>query len=194
VRGKGVDPLAARRELRLGHARILLIEGDPIDHPSSAMYTSGNARGIMASGMAGAIRLSGGAEIERELRSHPHLLVGVAYLTGSGRLVDRGVNHIVHGISTPQPGTPSKRAALEAALTSGLQRLNDVGEQSLTLPEIGTRLPNIELTEAADLCVGIIGSHLRRSNSPEQITIAGRHLAYLRRCRDRFIEMGATVE
>jgi O-acetyl-ADP-ribose deacetylase (regulator of RNase III) len=178
----------------LRHARIILVEGDPMDHPSSAMYTGGNARGIMASGMAGAIRLAGGPEVERELRSHPHLLVGVAYLTGSGKLIERGVNRIVHGISTPQPGTPSKRAALEAALISGLQRLNDVREHSVTLPEIGTRLPNIELTEAADLCADIVGSHLRRSNAMEQVTIAGRHLVYLRQCRDRFIEMGATVE
>jgi O-acetyl-ADP-ribose deacetylase (regulator of RNase III) len=165
-----------------------------MDHLRDAIYTGGNARGIMASGMAGAIRLAGGAEIERELRSHPDLLVGVAYLTGAGQLTERGVSRIIHGISTPQPGVPSKRSAVEAALTSGLRRLDEVRGRSLTLPEIGTRLPNIELTAAADLCSGLVGTHLRRSNTLEEIVIAGRHLVYLRRCRDRFIEMGASVE
>jgi O-acetyl-ADP-ribose deacetylase (regulator of RNase III) len=128
------------------------------------------------------------------LQSQPDLLVGVAYLTGAGRLREQGVSWIVHGITTPQPGIPSRRSAVESALASGLQRLDAVRAHTLTLPEIGTRIPNIELVTAADLCAGIVATHLRRGSTLDEIAIVGRHLAYLRHCRDRFMEMGASTE
>ncbi|MEX2314109.1 MAG: hypothetical protein WD628_00225, partial [Thermomicrobiales bacterium] len=68
--------VAAVRELRLAHARITLIQAEPIDHPRLALYAAVNARGVLASGFGGANRLAGGGEIERELPGQGPLLVG----------------------------------------------------------------------------------------------------------------------
>lgn len=184
--------MAAVRELLLGHTRITLIEGEPIDHPRAALYAAVNARGVLASGFGGAIRLAGGGEIERELRGQGPLLVGEAYATGPGTLANRGVERIVFGITTPEPGKAPRRDAAGNALTAGLELVDRERIRSLTLPEVGVRVGGIELAEAAKMLIGVLGARLRRGSMLDDVVIAGSHLVYLRACRDALLAMGAT--
>lgn len=180
------------QELRLAHTRILLVEGEPIAHPRAAFYAAVNARGVLASGFGGVIRLTGGAEIERELRGQGPLLVGSAYATGPGGLADRGVTRIVFGITTSEPGRPPRRDAVESALTAGLELVDRERLRALTLPEVGVRVGGIALAEAATILVAALGARIRRGSLLEDVVIAGSHLAYLRACRDALSALGAT--
>ena len=184
--------MAAVRELRLAHTRITLIEGEPIDYPRAALYAAVNARGVLASGFGGAIRLAGGGEIERELRGQGPLLVGAAYATGPGSLVDRGVTRIIFGITTPEPGQPPKRDAARTALTAGLELIDRERIRSLTLPEVAVRVGGIGLVDAAAILIDALGARLRRGSMLEDVAIAGLHLEYVRACRDALLAMGAT--
>jgi O-acetyl-ADP-ribose deacetylase (regulator of RNase III) len=184
--------VSATRELLLAHARITLVEGEPIDHPRAALYAAVNARGVLASGFGGAIRLAGGGEIERELRGQGPLLVGGAYATGPGTLASSGVQRIVFGISTAVPGGVLRRDFAERALIAGLELVDRERIHSLTLPEVGSRISGIALVDAARMLVDALGARLRRGSVLDDVVIAGLHLEYLRGCRDALLAMGAS--
>jgi O-acetyl-ADP-ribose deacetylase (regulator of RNase III) len=184
--------VAAVREMHLGHTRVTLIQGEPIDHPRAALYAAVNARGVLASGFGGAIRLAAGGEIERELRGQGRLLVGEAYATGPGALAVRGVERVVFGITTPEPGQAPRRDASANALVAGLELIDRERLRSLTLPEVGVRVGGIALADAATVLIEALCARLRRGSMLDDVAIAGSHLEYLRACRDRLRAMGAT--
>ena len=141
--------MTAMRELRLGTTNVLLVEGAPVAYLSEALFATVNARGVLASGFGGAIRLAGGGEVERELRGQAPLLVGEAYLTGPGNLAGQGVARVAFGITVAEPGMSPRRLAVEDALGNALERLERLGTCSVTLPEIGSRVPVLAVGEAA---------------------------------------------
>lgn len=176
--------------LRFGATTLELIEGRAVDFPSEAMLTTANARGIMASGNAGALRLLAGAELERALQASGPLLVGQAYVTEPGQLAARGVARVVHAVINAQPGEPSKRAAVARALAEAFDLLAERGTRSLTLPDVGLRVPNIGVGEAAALLTDALIARIRRGAPFEQVRIASLEPAYLRACRASIIERG----
>lgn len=184
--------MAAVRELRLAHTRITLVQGEPIDYPRAALYAAVNARGVLASGFGGAIRLAGGGEIERELRGQGPLLIGEAYATGPGTLAGKGVVRVVFGIATSEPGLAPRRDIAGSALTAGLELIDREGLRTLTLPEVAVRVGGIELVDAAAIVIDALGARLRRGSMLDDVVIAGLHLEYLRACRDALMAMGAT--
>jgi O-acetyl-ADP-ribose deacetylase (regulator of RNase III) len=181
-------------DLRFVSTSIAFRDGDPLEHARDALYVSVNGKGVMASGLSGAIRLGAGPEVERELRSHGDLLVGSAYLVASGRLSARGVVRIACGVTTPDPGVPPKRAPAEQAFAMALDMLEDAGSTSLALPEIGTRIPGITLVNAADILATILAARLRRGSRLRDVVIASRHPEYLSHCHSLLVRNGATPE
>ncbi len=184
--------MVAERKLQLTHTRITLIQGEPIDHPRSALYAAVNARGVLATGFGGAIRLAAGGEVERELRGQGPLLVGEAYATGPGLLSSRGVTRLVFGIVTSEPGRPPRQDAAESALTSGLELIDRERLRSLTLPEVAVRVGGISLSQAAEMLIDVLGARIRRGSNLDDVVIAGLHSEYLRACRAALTAMGAT--
>lgn len=185
--------MSAGRLLRFGHTDIQLIEGQPLDHPSEALYVAVNARAVLASGLAGAIRLAAGQDVERELRLQGNLQVGSAYLTGPGRLESRGVRRIACGVTAPEPGVAPRRNAVEEALGSALIRLHDERTRSVTMPEIATRVPGLTLSQAAAILTNGLAGAIRRGSSIERVTIVGLHPEYLRAVRDALTQEGASL-
>ena len=181
-----------QRELLIGHTRITLIQAEPIDHPRAALYAAANARGVLASGFGGAIRLAGGGEVERELRGQAPLLIGSAYSTGPGKLAERGVERIIFGITTSEPGLAPRRDFADSALRAGLNQIDEARLRSVTFPEVGVRVGGIALTEAASILVDALCAQIRRGSTLDEIVIAGSHLEYLRGCRDALLAMGAS--
>lgn len=195
-RERTLRSLAATRELEYGDTRIVLVEGEPIDSLRAALLVPVNARGVMASGFAGAVRLAAGGEVERELRAaggQAPLLVGTAQRVGPARLADRGVEHVVCIVTTARPGDAPRRAAVEDALDAGFQALGSLRARSLTLPEIGTRIPGITLAEAAGVLIDSLAGHLRRGLALDEVVIAGLHREYLRACRTALESAGAVT-
>ena len=182
------------RCLTVEGARIELIEGRAVEHLREAVYTSGNARGLMASGHAGALRLAAGGDVEDELRAQAPLLVGEAYLTGAGKLATRGLLRVAHGIVAAEPGTPPKRAAVTRAFTRALHLL-DYGDRrartrALTLPDIGLRIPASSVSDAAGILVDPLLGSLRRGSALEEIAIVSLEPAYLLACATLIVARG----
>jgi O-acetyl-ADP-ribose deacetylase (regulator of RNase III) len=185
--------VAATVELRYRHTCIELAEGEPVDFLRESVLVAVNARGVMASGFAGAVRRAAGAGTERALRARGTLLVGQAYLVGPGQLAQRGVRHIICAVTTPQPGAAPRRSAVEEALNAGLLVLAQTRARALTLPEIGTRIPGITLGDAAHLLIAILTGHLRRGLALDEVIIAGLHREYLHACHAALEAAGATA-
>lgn len=181
-------------DLRFGPARISFHDGNPLEFSSEALYVSVNARGILASGLAGAVRLAAGAEIERELRSYGDLLEGTAYVLGPWGLAHRGIARVVCGVTTSAPGQPPKRAHVTDAIAMAFELLAEAGTGSVTLPEIGTRIPGITLNDAAGILSTALTSALRRPTRLTRIAIAGLHHEYLSACHDRLLRSGASLD
>lgn len=188
---RGDGETVARVDRFIGHTRVVLRGGDVLEQPREALYVGGNARAVMASGTAGAIRLAGGESVERGLREKLPLLVGVAYLTEPGELREVGVRHVAYGVTTPQPGTPPSRAPVESALGSALSQLADLRVRAVTVPEVGARIPGITLDGAADLLMDVLVTGLRRFPGFDEIVIVSTHPAYLNRCDERLASIEA---
>lgn len=170
-------------ELYLGGTRIDLIMGDPLDHLLEGVYTGANARGIMGAGLAADIRRRAGADVERELRSHSSLLTGQAYLTGPGALAEQGVKAIAHGVVASEPGqSPSLHVSIKALL-DGLRLLEEAGCRTVTIPEVGWRVFNLDHAGVAAELGKTIATHLRRRSKLQSVCIVSRHPDYLRALR-----------
>lgn len=179
------------RELSVDGATITFAIGKLDAYPAEAICIGVNAEGIMASGHAGIIRLAGGGEIERELRAHAPLLVGEAYLTGPGRLAQQGVRLIAHVVTSDAPGAPVLRAALERGLDRALELLDRERVRSLSTPDFGLRIPNIEIDAAAQILAGALTRRLRRKGPLHHVTVVSLDPAYLSALRCRLLATGA---
>lgn len=166
-------------ELYFGGTRIVFIEGRPLEHLSAGIFTGANAQGVMGAGLAAEIRRVAGAEVERELRSRGHLLLGEAYLTGPGLLVERGVGAIAHGVVVRQPGDTPRLETAVRALLAGLQLLEGAGCRTITVPQIGWRMSNLDPKVAATELGRVVTTHLRRKSRLETISIVSNHRDYL---------------
>lgn len=166
-------------ELYFGGARIVFIEGRPLEHLSAGIFTGANAQGVMGAGLAAEIRSVAGAEVERELRGRGPLLLGEAYLTGPGLMVERGVGAIAHGVVVRQPGDIARLETAVRALLSGLRLLEGAGCRSVTVPQIGWRMSNLDPQVAAAELGRVVITHLRRKSRLETLLIVSNHGDYL---------------
>src|SRR5688572_2232284 len=72
--------------VRFGRTLVVAVLGDPLDQAVEAVVVTANRRGVMGTGIAGAVRLAGGARIEREAMERAPLPLGSAIATTSGKL------------------------------------------------------------------------------------------------------------
>jgi len=125
-------------------------EGDITELDVDAIANAANDRLWMGAGVAGAIKRTGGEEIEREAVALGPIALGEAVATGAGRL---RASHVVHGAvmgqdlrTTPDLVARTTRRCLEVA--------DGLGAGSLALPAFGTGVGGFPLDECARLMVG----------------------------------------
>ncbi|HSH22261.1 MAG TPA: macro domain-containing protein, partial [Candidatus Caenarcaniphilales bacterium] len=74
-----------------GRTVLQAVAGTVLNVGADGIVCPANRRGVMGVGVAGAVRLAGGVEIEREAMAAAPLAVGTAIVTGPGELAARGV-------------------------------------------------------------------------------------------------------
>ena len=126
-----------------------VIEGDITALDVDAIANAANDRLWMGAGVAGAIKRTGGEEIEREAVALGPIALGDAVATGGGRLRAR---HVIHGAvmgqdlsTTPDLVARTTRRCLEVA--------EELGVRSLALPAFGTGVGGLPLDECARVMV-----------------------------------------
>lgn len=179
-----------RLVVKLGRATIEMVNDRPSRHLTEGLFLTANARGVMAS----ELRVRAGSEVEEELRRQAPLLVGNAYVTGPGKLVDGGLRVIVHGVTVSGPGDPPRPGSPEAALTNGLLAFESVAARSVTIPLINRQMPERRSGDNARALATALAGHLRRRSRLDRIIIAGLDPDYLTAVRDRLVELGGHAE
>ena len=101
---------------------IIVQKGDLTKIPCDAIVNPANSYGYMGGGVAGAIKRTGGVEIENEAISKAPIPVGKAIITVAGRLP---CSFVIHAPTMEQPamriGIDNVKDATRAALELGIE-------------------------------------------------------------------------
>jgi O-acetyl-ADP-ribose deacetylase (regulator of RNase III) len=141
---------------------LTVVEGDITQLEVDAIANAANDALWMGAGVAGAIKRTGGDEIEREAVDKGPIPVGDAVATGAGRLQARWV---VHGAVMGQD-LQTDAGLVERTTRRVLEVADEVGAKSVALPAFGTGVGGFPLEECArimtDVAKGYEPSSLER--------------------------------
>jgi O-acetyl-ADP-ribose deacetylase (regulator of RNase III) len=138
---------------------IEVVEGNIAELEVDAVANAANNHLWMGSGVAGALKRSGGDEIEREAVAKGPIAVGDAVATGAGRLPARWV---IHGACMGQDLRTSAEL-VERTTESCLAVAEELGCRSLALPAFGTGVGGFPLKDCAAIMVRVVRTHEPRS-------------------------------
>ena len=124
-------------------------EGDIAAVEADALVNAANDRLWMGGGVAGALKRTGGEEIEREAMALGPIPLGSAVATGAGRLPARWV---IHGAVMGQD-LRTDAELIRATTRSCLRLADELGCRSVVLPAFGTGVGGVRLDECARLMV-----------------------------------------
>jgi O-acetyl-ADP-ribose deacetylase len=136
-----------------------VVDGDIAALEVDAIANAANDRLWMGSGVAGAIKRAGGAEIEQEAMQQGPIAVGEAVATGAGRLPARWV---IHGAVMGQDLRTNAELARRTT-ESCLRLADDLRAESLALPAFGTGVGGFPVDECARIMVAAARAHEPRS-------------------------------
>ena len=125
--------------------RLEVREGDITQADTQAITNAANNHLWMGSGVAGAIKAAGGAEIEAEALAQGPIPVGRAVATGAGRLRYRAV---LHGAVMGQDLRTSADLVLRTTRAC-LELAESLDLESLALPAFGTGVGGLDLEVGA---------------------------------------------
>jgi O-acetyl-ADP-ribose deacetylase (regulator of RNase III) len=136
--------------------RIRIVEQDIASLDVDAVTNAANDHLWMGAGVAGALKKSGGDEIEREAMSKGPIAVGDAIITGGGRLKAR---HVIHAAVMRQFVPHSNADAVARATRSALARAEEIGARTLALPALGTGVGGFSREECARIMIAAVREH-----------------------------------
>ena len=128
---------------------LSVVEADITELDVDAIANPANDRLWMGAGVAGAIKRTGGEEVEREAVALGPIAVGDAVATGAGRLAAR---YVIHGAVMGQDLTTTP-ALVRRTTRRCLEVADELGVRSLALPAFGTGVGGLPLEECAEAMV-----------------------------------------
>lgn len=118
--------------------KIHVVRGDITQEEVDAVVNAANEMLRHGGGVAGAMVVEGGydiqAESDRYVRDHGPVPTGSAAITGAGKLKAR---HVIHAVG-PVWGMGNEEALLASAVKSALALADQYGLRSISLPAIST--------------------------------------------------------
>lgn len=160
-------PVSDPAGVRFGRTLVVTSHADALHQNVQSIACPANRRGVMGAGIAGAIRIAGGIEIEREAMARAPLSIGTAIATTSGMLSERGVRCIIHAVVSDALGAPTRRDIVAHATSSVLEQADQQRVRSLLIPPLGVGLGPGRLagTAVTEVMIEEIVAHLRRFQS-----------------------------
>lgn len=139
--------MTARKGLRLR-----LIEGDITGLTVDAIVNPANSYGQMGGGVAGAIRVKGGVEIEREAIAKAPIPVGKAVQTQAGMLPCR---FVIHAPTMVRPAEATSIERVKLATRAALECADESGLKQIAFPGMGTGVGRVNPEAAAQAMVEV---------------------------------------
>ena len=151
--------------------QLEVVEGDIAELEVDAIANAANNELWMGAGVAGAIKRTGGREIEAEAMAQGPIEVGEAVATTGGTLHAR---HVIHGAVMGQDLRTN--ADLVARTTRRvLEVADELGARSLALPAFGTGVGGFPLEECAAIMVREARAHESKSLDRVVFAVFGDH-------------------
>lgn len=162
-----LEPGDDKDVVRFGRARLIASSRPILEHEVSSIVSPANRRGVMGVGIAGAIRMAGGIEIEREAMAQAPLGLGTAVATSAGLLEQRGVTIIIHAVVSDALGSLTRADIVRHATIAALRIADANRVKSIAMPPLGSGVASFDLTGAMVFALMIeeIVAHLRRFTS-----------------------------
>jgi O-acetyl-ADP-ribose deacetylase (regulator of RNase III) len=154
-------------------ARIELWNGDICDLEVDAIVNPANVTLWMATGVGGALKRTGGDEIEFAAVRQGPLPLGAAIVTGAGNLAAKA---IIHAVSLDRDRRTSG-PVIAQAVHSAMARAREIGAASLAFPALGTGVGGFPLDEAATITVRTVRDELAVSPAIQHVVFALRGAA-----------------
>jgi len=139
------------RRVRVGSARLELVEGDITRQDTRAIVNAANTSLLGGGGVDGAIHRAGGPAILEECRMLGGCPTGEARITTGGRLQARWVIHTVGPVY--RDGRHGEPELLARAYRSSLALAAEHGIDSLAFPSISTGAYRYPVREAAEIAL-----------------------------------------
>jgi O-acetyl-ADP-ribose deacetylase (regulator of RNase III) len=140
---------------------VTVIEGDITDQDVDALVNAANNAFWMGSGVAGAIKRRGGAQIEREAMAQGPVDPGEAVLTNGGALRARFVIHAaVMAQDLRTDATMIGRATESSLVLADEHKLG-----SIAFPALGTGVGGFPMNDCARVMLDAVREHGKNSNT-----------------------------
>jgi O-acetyl-ADP-ribose deacetylase (regulator of RNase III) len=154
--------------LKINHTEIQLVQEDITLSEADAIVNPANSQLILGGGVAGAIRRRGGDAIDEALKALPPCPVGEAVVTPGGRLKAR---YVIHAVG-PRWGEGDEERKLKSAVTSSLQRADELGLHSVALPAISTGIFGYPLEAAARAILAAVRDHAKGQTTLRRVFLS----------------------
>jgi O-acetyl-ADP-ribose deacetylase (regulator of RNase III) len=141
--------------LTAGSIRIEVIDGDIADQIVDAVVNAANNHFWMGSGVSGALKARGGAQIEQEAMALGPVEPGECVVTSGGRLP---AQYVIHAAVMGQDLVTSA-ATIERATQNALRAAETHGLASIAFPAFGTGVGGFPLTDCARTMTEAVRDH-----------------------------------
>jgi len=133
---------------KMGNLEIKLVVGDITEMNVEAIVNPANTLMIMGGGVAKAIKIKGGTEIEREAKSRAPVPIGEAISTSAGKLKAK---YVIHAPTVLYPGFKSSVKNVKKAVIAALNEAERLGVREIAFPSMGTGVGGLKYSEAAEI-------------------------------------------
>lgn len=131
---------------------VFVEKGDITKIVCDAIVNPANSLGYMGGGVAGAIKRTGGGEIEEEAVSKAPIPVGSAIATTAGRL---RCKYVIHAPTMEYPAMRINVENVKLATKAALETAFKLGVKTIAIPGMGTGVGGVSADEAAKVMINI---------------------------------------
>jgi O-acetyl-ADP-ribose deacetylase (regulator of RNase III) len=139
---------------------LAFFEGDAIVRPVNSMLQA-------TTPVMRRLEQAAGPGFPAVVRLTQPLPVGAAVVTGAG---DLPVEFLVHGVVS-SPEERVTRATVRLALLSAMQRAVAFEIKNVAVAPFGLGAGNLDVDDSADVMIGVLTEHMRRSAFPASVVI-----------------------
>ena len=135
-----------------------------------AIVNPANSQMIMGGGVAGAIKRTGGKEIEEEAVRHAPVPVGKAEATKAGRL---NAKYIIHTPTMRRPTMRITKENVRLAMKAALENVEKLKAKSVAFPGLGTGVGGVDIKAAANIMLQELKTHISGGTSLQSVIFVG---------------------
>ncbi len=152
---------------RVNNITVETYVGDITELSLDAIANAANSELWMGSGVAGAIKRKGGAEIEKEAISKGPIKPGESVVTDAGRLAAK---RVLHCAGMP-PGGRATSENVTRCVAEALRIADDEGLEEVAFPAIGAGVGGLTKEVSAHAIVRAIVSHSKENQRLKRVVL-----------------------